>query len=283
MQRLQTSRPGFTLIELLVVIAIIAILVALTMVGIVPILRQGPQLRTTDDVHQLTIAMNTFKQKFGMLPPSRVTLSADPAKMDANSLYFVNALWPRIAWSDPAVTIDWAGTGLPRATLRQQAAYNLEGDQALVFWLGGIPDRNAPGCKGFSSNPRNPTDLSSGTIINPLFQFDSSRLYKRSGGPFYSYKDHWKKDMPYVFFSSGRAQNGYNATSDFPGIANGPYYESTNPRRYLNPNSFQIISAGQNGLFGQGGLWIGTNATAIGEDGKDDQVNFHDALLGVPK
>jgi type II secretory pathway pseudopilin PulG len=86
-----------------------------------------------------------------------------------------------------------------------------------------------------------------------------------------------------------------------------PYAQSWGPTiQYLNPQTFQIISAGKNGQFGLGtyppgdpnyGLvsrtWAPSNAAAFyptGDDkgydlglfGWDDVANFYDRLLGVP-
>jgi hypothetical protein len=75
----------------------------------------------------------------------------------------------------------------------------------------------------------------------------------------------------------------------------------TTPPRYHNANSYQIISAGMNGVFGTGTvlmpapanvlnqnpnqwgtpLWAPINAATMGTAGVDDQSNFHDRLLGI--
>jgi hypothetical protein len=45
--------------------------------------------------------------------------------------------------------------------------------------------------------------------------------------------------------------------------------------------NYQIISAGTNRTFGQGGLWSPTNAGMIGQAGQDDQTSFYRNLMGV--
>jgi prepilin-type N-terminal cleavage/methylation domain-containing protein len=282
MRRLGPRAPrGFTLVELLAVIAIIGILAAILLVAIVPVLSKGPEVMTTSDLRQLTVALNNFKGKYGFFPPSQITLSANVNNIDPTSLTYLNGMWPRLGWTDQTISLDWAGTGLARKTLMQpDHVYHLEGDQCLVFFLGGIPDRHVPGCLGFSSNPKNPTDFSAGSKVS-FHQFDSSRLFARNGSFFYSFVDPWSTGKPYVFFSSGK--HGYSNT-DSHLIPSGPYYEmGTNPPRYWNANSFQLISAGKNGLYGPGGAWSPATATSIHTEGTDDQSNFYDAKLGVPK
>jgi prepilin-type N-terminal cleavage/methylation domain-containing protein len=297
------ARSAFTLIELLVVIAIIGILAALLIVAVTAIFSKGPELQATNDIRQLTIAINNFKAKHGVFPPSHITLAGDQQtllRVDPASLAYLQIIWPRL-FSDPTVRIDWANNSQP------QRIYRLDGDQCLVFFLGGIPDATNPdrkGCHGFSSNPVNPadrSDLTKGTRES-WYQFDNSRLFIRHRAdevPFYSYADPYYpyprpsgalQDLPpqpYAYFSSNKHKDGYNQTSsDCPTLLpNGAYFDkySVNPRRYFNSTTFQIITAGRNGLWGPGGPWLAAEATAIGPDGADDQSNFYDALLGVPQ
>ncbi len=217
--------------------------------------------------------------------------------MDSNSLQYVTTIWPRINFSDKTSPIDWAGKNISFQAL-QNVSYTLTGDQCLVFFLGGIPDSNPSrmGCRGFSSNASNPTDLGHGTKES-FFQFDSNRLiFHRANSPFYSFADPWSTGQPYAYFSSNKRKDGYNTNpTDCPSlIPNGPYVEAaTNPPRYYNSTTFQIISAGKNGIFGAGGEplvingrtapWTPANATQIGPAGADDQTNFYDPLLGVPQ
>lgn len=118
---------------------------------------------------------------------------------------------------------------------------------------------------------------------------------------------------PYAYFSSNGINNGYNYT-DCSGLAflDGflptprqqialPYYTAVNalgaPIAYTYPNSYQIISAGKDGVFGynlvppstvppppspgfisNNNLWVPSSG-ALGS-GADDQANFSGSLLG---
>jgi hypothetical protein len=240
--------------------------------------------------------------------------------------------------------------------------FELEGEQCLVFFLGGIPQPNPDGitftATGFSTNPSNPAQPG-GERNPPFFEFRSDRLihWTPPGQPdgfvgtapgFPSYLDGYGK-TPYAYFSSYRTSesqsNGYNryvnysnpylqlwpagtiggtpcgdVTTDCQALpfAKGkpvdlnklgvwPYAQSTGPGgplTYLNPRTFQIISAGKDLYFGQGTvictypggpvgstawwgspLWSPQTASSLYPagllGGADDITNFHDRLLGV--
>ncbi|HLJ94177.1 MAG TPA: hypothetical protein VKU02_13400, partial [Gemmataceae bacterium] len=305
-----------------------------------------------------------FKQKFGIYPPSRILLAerftdyfrnGDPTKpfsqFHADSYSFLTQIFPRLdmvnSVNKPSLNhstwwagIDWDGNKVPSPPVI------LEGDQCLVFFLGGIPqidaNSNKPFCSGFSTNASNPAAhiLGGGDVFPPLFEFSSDRLVfvpqgARASGfidvltkqplpaistVHLSYKDTYG-NVPYAYFSSYKARNGYNRylnsillgskpSSDCTSLGVWPYAEGLTPSvRYLNANTFQIISAGANGLvagvsnmnFGRGtepnnpkAIW--TPSAAGGSEanrsyfeppppqppqaGIDDQSNFYDSTLG---
>jgi prepilin-type N-terminal cleavage/methylation domain-containing protein len=290
-------RAGFTLIEILVVIAIIAILASLLLGAVMLFLNKGPDIRTKNDISQLSNALNNFKVKYGQYPPDRIKLCSNSslyttAALDQLSVSFLhNVMFKNLGTYNG---MDWGNRNAAAPPASPVFVYGnpanptvdiLEGDQCLVFFLAG-----PPGMLGFSSNPQNPT-IAGGDRIK-FFDFDAGRLQAVSPSgvivpavpplpalvrspQFPSYIDHYGK-MPYIYFSSGKTTGGYvNASSLDGGVA--PYRTSTG---FLLPSSFQIVSAGLNGRFGAGGLW--TPGTG-GANGKDDLGNFHgDKLLGVP-
>ena len=290
------GRSAPTLIELLVVIAIIAILFGLLFVAAFPILVDGPGDMVANEISQLDVAVSTWKTvyKVKFTPPSQLFLcnnlegyggdnAAAPQALRTQSLEYLSQIWPGLDWN---AGIDWSG-GLNKPAV--DAGVVLQGDQCLVFFLGGIPTKDSNGnfgCTGFSSNPGNPTEVG-GKRIPPHVEFAPGQLYQRiSGSPFLSYQDRWGKGQPYVYFSSGKQRNGYDSLgAAFPDTTLGvsPYYTApvNGVNQYLNPNSCQIISAGRDGAFGPGGQW--DQAVGAGGAGKDDQSNFADRPLGVPQ
>jgi prepilin-type N-terminal cleavage/methylation domain-containing protein len=353
------SRGAFTLVELLVVIAIIAVLVALTAAAVMRTMRKGPEIQARNDISQLATAIQSFQTDFKVeYLPSRVRLYKNLAHYntgtpgyEADSIQFLLRMWPRLKGrsyppnTTPPQTqfywVDWDGTGNP--PVNSDPPIDLEGDQCLVFFLGGIPTYGPAGVSGFASDPYDPSGAASpGTPRRgPYYDgFKSDRLIQRSlnaGVNFYSFKDAYNQ-QPYAYFSSYKGQNGYlryaganipgNTGSDCSTLSAGkggppsPYAEflSVSSARFYNPNGFQIICAGLDGVFGRGSLasysindstpqsslsiwtpalagattatWLAKNpanaltATPAGWNltaGNDDMTNFYDSALGVSR
>jgi hypothetical protein len=233
---------------------------------------ESPDNLTSNDIRQLNAAVEKFKTIYAVYPPSRILLSKDrdDYKGDAGrpderaSLAYIMALWPRLKWN---AEIDWSGGRKGFKSVK------LEGDQCLVYFL------NGPRGEGFSTNPANPTSAG-GRRAGPFFQFDKKRLVQRmKGSPFSSYRDGYGKNV-YAFFCSGRAANNYG--KDCPSLKVAPYFKKgSDPVRYYNANTFQIISAGKDGIFGPGGAWLPASAAKdAGPNGRDDLSNFHGDFLG---
>jgi prepilin-type N-terminal cleavage/methylation domain-containing protein len=293
---------GFTLIELLVVIAIIGILVGLTVAAVMTFLNTAPKQDRTD-MTGMTSALQNFNAKYKFYPPSKIYLANTyaayqnppagvPAAFVAQSLKSLKRMFPNLFGQNNAV--DWSGGfGMPAA------GYTiLEGDQCLVFFLGGIPTTG--GCLGFSKNPYDPTAAGGERI--KFYDFKGSRLQKKHGDNFYSYMNPYdNKAQPYAYFSSGERQNGYNSAvtglgaSDCASLGVSPYASSwpaqgqTTPTpNFIKPESFQLISAGEDGQFGPGTtsqatVWSdGNPASATTGPAADDLSNFAGNLVGAP-
>jgi general secretion pathway protein G len=182
----------------------------------------------------------------------------------------------------------------------------LEGDECLVFFLGGIPNpsvdtagRIVYGTSGFAKDPRYPfknagvvaSAMSTSNRTSPLYEFNAGRMVDFDGDGIPSYLDANASNgvgVPYAYFATyggtGYDPNDTNFGDDgnfgigntyrigLPAIsASGttntvfsptpnPYTSSlptpgsaNQPAAYINPNSFQIISSGGDGLFGPGG------------------------------
>jgi len=231
------------------------------------ILDENPFLASTvNDIRQLSVALESFKTKYAVYPPSRILLANDRNEYKGerkSSLDHLSAIWPRLKWDEK---IDWSG-GVPGFK-----SAKLEGDQCLVYFL------NGPRGEGFSTNPANPTS-SGGRRAGPFFEFAENRLVHRvKGNAFSSYKDGYGKNV-YAYFC-GRSPGKYS--TDCPSLKVAPYYKKeSDPVRYYHQNTFQIISAGMDGIFGPGGAWSPESAAEdAGKHGADDLSNFHGELLG---
>jgi hypothetical protein len=287
------------------------LLVSLISAGVWKATVTANRVRNRSEISQLEIALESFKNKFGIYPPSQILLGErisdynpnpkDPpalAQLKVDSLQALTTIFPRLDFSK-SFFIDWDGNrSLSPAVI-------LEGDQCLVFFLGGIPQVDASGrlfCSGFSTNPSDPTyhvQKPNTETIAPFFEFDSARLLKRTQSNFLSYRD-THGTTPYAYFSSYKTRNNYNryGTSDCASLKVWPYAEGASASglnstwRYQKPSNFQIISAGADGLFGRGSdpsipnsFWTPANAgtsPASAGAGQDDQANFYDTTLGTP-
>ncbi|HEV3256416.1 MAG TPA: prepilin-type N-terminal cleavage/methylation domain-containing protein [Gemmataceae bacterium] len=321
------DRRGFTLIELLVVITIIALLVALLSAAVMRALRLGKVTANKHDIDQLSTAVVNFttSNKVDYIP-SRIHLSencvynlTNPTgpnyQLDVDSVAFLSRLWPRANFQPGNGNwYDWNGDGQDAIDL-QKGEFYLEGDQCLVFFLGGIPSKvnGVFGTTGFSAVPRDPTYHTSwqakggsgpGNVIPPVFEFDSNRLadlaHQSSNNQnigFCSYLDAYKK-QPYAYFSSyNKSYNRYynpntNPASDCISLGIWPYAEALRTAssafpdlKYIKPSGFQIISAGPDKLFGpgtspNGPFWSAGTADNYPAPGSDDQASFHPSELG---
>jgi hypothetical protein len=297
---------------MLVVVVIIGVIMGLISAAVVKARAAGTAARNRAEISQLELAVEAFKQKYGVYPPSRLLLceklsiyqqavqaQPDLAQLAQDSIAFLTHMFPRLSspngmdrnypWSYTGPMtgtefVDWNGNRRLDTT-----PMILEGDQCLVFFLGGIPDNyrgGPPNCTGFSTNGSNPAahifPLPGGGDVNPsLFQFGSDRLvFTRTDGStplhplaprFFTYLDTYSNGdgtgrlitgMPYAYFSSYKTTNGYNRyctaqslVSDCASLQVWPYAEfmgTSGPPIYLKPDGFQIISAGPDHAFGTG-------------------------------
>jgi prepilin-type N-terminal cleavage/methylation domain-containing protein len=292
-------RAAFTLVELLVVILIIAILVALSAAGIFAVLRIGPETQARQEISNLVNAIEACKNGMnrdgGALPflPSRIVLDESCTYTahggyttvgtdDWLSVTFLKRAFGKTINLTPVGSggpgIDWNGDGV--VDPNPANAVLLEGQQALVLWLGGIPSNvgGTLGCRGFNSDPTNPGTLGKGSWKAPYYTFPGSRLRQAANG-YLVYVDPFNNNSPYLYFSSYLTGNDYRTspTTDCPSYPVTPYMNSAT--NFFNPNGYQIISAGKNGQWGPGGLW---NGYGQAQPGSDDLANFSSTVLANP-
>ena len=228
-------RDGFTLVELMVVIVIIIILMGLLTPVLVGVMANAREARITSEIAAMEGAIKAYKERYGQFPPSDFSSYNSPTGQIA--LHLAHAF--------PHCNAASEVTAIPG---------NLTAAQALVFWL-----------SGFSPDPEHP--LTGSGTRTPFFPFDVTRL-KGATNASSATTPYWGAvyipadglGSPYVYFA---AQN-YATQAPFVASSAGqggtgvarPYYvdggsSAASPQNlYANANSFQIISAGLDGDFG---------------------------------
>lgn len=223
--RQRGRRPGFTLIELLVVISIIAILATLmTVVG----------YRTIIHAHQHTIAMEVqafeqalgaYKEKYQDYPPN----------------FYFNVVKAHLKKAFPK----------HRETDATIANFCnvIQPDEALVFWLGGVPNYSLFDNQEFPlSGPGQP---------KKFHEFPTARLVDLDGDGYPSFVPAYgASPCPYVYFDSRTYQQAFlDRTATNQGVAR-PYVNDVGTNQgsgaltFEQPSLFQVISAGLDGHYG---------------------------------
>src|SRR5262249_22982375 len=284
------------------VMAIIALIAALTLAAIMRTTSTANEAGDVTDIKRLEEAVGKFYNTYKCYPPDRVKLCHFLADynmsnaLDAESVAILQRIWPQVfklavsASSPPPNNspIPWAGFDasakiipLPQHPITGQNCVVLEGDQCLVFFLGGLQ-----GTRGFTDSvifpvydyallgANAPNQQKAARIAS--FDFPIGRLGfydpvasvvmpARYTTPttvfdgwmpmdqFPSFLDNYKMSN-FVYFSSNTAagtKKGYNyggfshAIAGFGGV--GPYFGPPGPDgkvKYHNPETFQIICAG---------------------------------------
>jgi type II secretory pathway pseudopilin PulG len=300
------------MMELMVVILILATLVSLISSVAVKGMDNLTETQTRKEISEMEVALRAFMSDYGLTepPPSYLVLNeitplnttaqgqgGSSARFDdGQSGAFLEKLFGKNLGKQGFV--DWNGDGQPNGP------WLLKGNQCLVFYLGGIPNlldvkiRGAsPAPQGFAANNMNPglAVTQSPKRKGPYFNFVTTRLYYPVQQVFpswdgFTYLDPWMTKSgplyltlggsPYAFFSFAGIRNQYAHTNDY-----GAYPYMTGVGQYTNLTTYQIISAGKDGIFASqdgnsGGVLWNPSSGATGY-GADDQANFSSTLLGA--
>jgi len=199
-------------------------------------------VRDVVETTQLDLAVKCFKERFGEYPPDfgeetkeqkvaavkRFLKKAFPKCPESNYL---------IEFQDPA----------------KFDAQKFNPATALVFWLGGMQDADGQPY-GFSGDPEKPFDSAATHRIGPFYDFDLERVQSPNGGAKYyppSHRGDYSQGC-YVYF---RAEGGSYVGKTYADAGDSGAMQDTKRNSeqvvaYMNPQSFQIRSFGEDGRWG---------------------------------
>jgi prepilin-type N-terminal cleavage/methylation domain-containing protein len=224
-------RRGFTIVELLVVVGIIAVLATLITPAVIRARSAARNAAIKAEIDMLHMAVMNYKNEYGSFPPcSSGTAAGTPMARHLARLF------PRC---DVSTHLGAANAG----------AVNPQ--NALASWL-----------LGYTSDPTSP--LLPASARKKLYDFDPARI--ASAG----YIPAGKQDSPYVYIDSARYGAALSPMNYEVVLSSGTVLYAaqtqtlTSGVSFFNPDTFQILCAGQDGIFG-------TDSNTAGED---DLSNF---------
>jgi prepilin-type N-terminal cleavage/methylation domain-containing protein len=309
---MSASRRAFTLVEMLVVLGIIAVLVALLAPAVMAAINNARRAAIAVEISSLDSAVTAYQTKRGDFPPNfrdhgafiRHVRKCYPKITPAHLLEVERRVWST-APDYPVASIDY--TRVP----------NMDEGESLVFWLYMVDnDPREPFKAILAAFPINnmPPPSVANTLLatnsaEKIFPFKEERLVSSDGDGMPSYRAIYSKETFYLYLDSRSYDdllNFTNATTTANSRAFGelrtlgetrPYWSedrsTTTPTPAVpltahfkpeNPTTFQIICAGQDGLFGidppNGGAKFfpgggGTNGgRGYWPDDNDNMTNF---------
>jgi Tfp pilus assembly protein PilE len=290
---------------MLVVIAIIAILAALITPAIFQAMWTARQSRIKTEVDQIASGFEAFKAKYGSYPPANLTINSagtnNPALVAFVAKAFPRYTLTTASSLGAQIYTDLNLTGAYQASCDTT---NFNPQRALAFWLSGLsPDVTDPFNHNnvnvtrtpfFTFDPTRLIDSSTSAAAIPGTTPIGRMVYNAPyGSTAYAYFDYQSYgSLPTtstascspvtttvgpMFASTGTGTTSVTGTSTQTLLTNGtgfvvPYFADVNGNgtidlgeSYCKPNSFQVISAGQDGAFGSSTTGLGSPTVPSGE------------------
>ena len=267
---LRRSR-GFTLVEMLVVVVIIVILMAILIPVTMRAIVSARNAAIAVELRELKVGVEEYKSKHGDYPPSM----GGPVAQWLPANRYSTVCEKHLLRCYPKMT------PVQKDFFYNYIAWQLDNDEVLVFWLALIADDPREPFKNFNLDAGNnliftPTPGSpAGTVgVYPgpytrhvHFEFKEERVFDgNDGDPIPAYRSLYARDTTYIYFDSRTYRMHMTpgtaalATATVNGVCQ-PFNDAakvqqtlTSPQppdsTFVNPNTFQIHSAGQDGNFG---------------------------------
>ena len=269
------QRRAFTVIELLVVISIIAILMAIVAPVLSGVMQSARNAKMRSEIIGLGNGVDDFHASYGVHPPSRITLYERASDWNLPAAARSRAELRRIFGLsfDFSKNRDIDGDGVLNET------HHLSGQECLVFFLGGLPRGSGASIRliGLSKSKSDPFK-GGGSSRTVFFEFDPARLVDTDNDGFPEYADQFGTGVPIAYYRDDKPYD----VSHCPGALTVSTYHFLDPSSPYRP--YQIVVAGRDGLFGEGGPYASDNPQDFLKDARaveqDNMTNFHASRLG---
>lgn len=217
------------------------------------------------EIERLSSAINAFAAQYGTIPPSGIILyeNSEGWYLDPQNRAAIRRLWPQF---DFKLDRDFNNDG------DMQDVHTLTGAECLVFFLEVVRDRTGQPIR-FSEEPNNQPTTKPTNLLDRFFQFDVARFTDVDGNGFCEYGDLFS-ETPYLYASRfhGRYRDADLAVYPDGDRANMLHVYDTPVLR----EEYQIISAGEDGEYGTGGIYPGdaSDFDSSRQDESDNVTSF---------
>ena len=295
-------RNAFTLIEILVVITIIGILTAFLLPALSGVRRTARIAQVRTEITSLEGAIENFKLRFGIQPPSAVVLheratgwsEKDAATVRSKGL--IRQIWPQFDFEYTAHPMNQIDINNDGVIATVTSPISVSQGECLVFFLGGMPTGTSASdfaVTGFSQSPTAP--FREGGRRDSLYEF-SHRFSDVNSNGMPEYLDPLpSQSKPYLYVSSYDGASYRESELAAPGLEFWYRQGAAATSQAWRPKTYQIVSPGFDRAYGKGGpflpkgssrlpSWTTTASVVVTEAERDSErdniTNFYSGTLG---